>query len=642
MNNYLILTFFAISSFINLSNANMYDLLFPDYITPPDCQFGCADWNNLKTEGSLIEQNTSDSLWNDKSLINQAQNKCAWPAHSSIGTWYQQRELPGYAGPFCWCKNTENGFYPKWGYCLPPPHYPTQINLQISDPNSLVIGFVTFCSLDGINNKCSNNTTKPIVEYKLLGGNNIYSNVGVTHHYTTPPYDGNISQPIRNYNMHFIKLNNLKSNTKYLYRVNNGYPNGIWSQFYEMKTINQQNTTKFAIFGDMGVFQWNNMENLRKRFANKSIDFVVQMGDHAYNIGQMDEHRGDNYMNAYSEVLKHMPWMPVIGNHEYYDNEYFHRYLNQTFGVSYNKMSNNKMSNNKMYNSYIWDNKESNRSTATSALGYLQSLGLSYGLSDQGNIPSGTSRYYSVNVGLVHIIAIDTNVYYFDTESIYRKAQLDWLEKDLQTANNNRDKVPWILLTSHYPLYCTGCSNNFVSSKYYASNIDEYLGIPPSKSSNNYDHYQEKVNKFGPLLDFDQKCLVNDNNNLTLKNSNYISVKDIEPLMLKYNADLYMAGHMHYYESLYPSKNFKLIQTNFTNPQAPVHITSGNGGPPSKDYFDRNCPGVNCSRIFSTRKQTNEYSYGRIEIFNHTHLLFEQIFNSNDTVFDSIFIIKDY
>ena len=29
----------------------------------------------------------------------------------------------------------------------------------------------------------------------------------------------------------------------------------------------------------------------------------------------------------------------------------------------------------------------------------------------------------------------------------------------VQAANANRDSVPWILLTSHYPLYCSTCAN---------------------------------------------------------------------------------------------------------------------------------------------------------------------------------------
>ena len=30
----------------------------------------------------------------------------------------------------------------------------------------------------------------------------------------------------------------------------------------------------------------------------------------------------------------------------------------------------------------------------------------------------------------------------------------DWLNRDLQLANNNRKNVPWIVVFGHKPLYC--------------------------------------------------------------------------------------------------------------------------------------------------------------------------------------------
>ena len=91
---------------------------------------------------------------------------------------------------------------------------------------------------------------------------------------------------------------------------------------------------------------------------------------------------------------------------------------------------------------------------------------------------------------------------------------------------------------------------------------------------------------------------------------------------------------MHYYESLYPSRNFTKVQNNFTYPKSTVYITSGNGGPPSIDNINNNS-------IFSTRKQSKEFSYGRVEAYNNTHLKFLQIINSNNSLLDEIVIIKN-
>ena len=56
---------------------------------------------------------------------------------------------------------------------------------------------------------------------------------------------------------------------------------------------------------------------------------------------------------------------------------------------------------------------------------------------------SKTSRYYSVDLGLVHFVALDLNSYYFDSEAAYIAPQLAWLEQDLAAAAANRANVPW-------------------------------------------------------------------------------------------------------------------------------------------------------------------------------------------------------
>jgi hypothetical protein len=43
----------------------------------------------------------------------------------------------------------------------------------------------------------------------------------------------------------------------------------------------------------------------------------MQLGDHAYNMEDDDGKRGDGYMNAFQDVIANMPWMPVLGNHEF-------------------------------------------------------------------------------------------------------------------------------------------------------------------------------------------------------------------------------------------------------------------------------------------------------------------------------------
>lgn len=48
------------------------------------------------------------------------------------------------------------------------------------------------------------------------------------------------------------------------------------------------------------------------------------------NLGMGNMKRGDGYMDAFEPILSKVPWLPVIGNHEYYDGTSLYRYVNQT------------------------------------------------------------------------------------------------------------------------------------------------------------------------------------------------------------------------------------------------------------------------------------------------------------------------
>ena len=76
-------------------------------------------------------------------------------------------------------------------------------------------------------------------------------------------------------------------------------------------------------------------------------------------------------------------------------------------------------------------------------------------------------RFFSVDFGLVHLVALDLNMYFGtdDCGDACKQAQMAWLKQDLAKANSNRDQVPWVVAMSHFPFYCTGCqgANNIVS-----------------------------------------------------------------------------------------------------------------------------------------------------------------------------------
>jgi hypothetical protein len=154
-----------------------------------------------------------------------------------------------------------------------------------------------------------------------------------------------------------------------------------------------------TLLAHRGVFEWNNIGNLLADAQAQAIDAVFMLGDHAYDWARGDMKRGDGYMDALEPVISTIPWLPVIGNHEYYDGHSMYRYINQTDYEAVLKPPALRPA------SIAPLDKYGGRSTATSALGHLLSFGTHHATGNTGPVPSGTSRYYSVDVGLVHFIA---------------------------------------------------------------------------------------------------------------------------------------------------------------------------------------------------------------------------------------------
>ena len=74
--------------------------------------------------------------------------------------------------------------------------------------------------------------------------------------------------------------------------------------------------------------------------------------------------------------------------------------------------------------------------------------GTLFGASSHGSRPSGTSRYFSVDIGLIHFVGLDLNAAETSPRTIgLDKGQLAWLDQDLTAAAANREQVPWIVVT---------------------------------------------------------------------------------------------------------------------------------------------------------------------------------------------------
>lgn len=548
--------------FAGLSSANMFDNVLPGFSPPSACSEGCAAWADLAADGCTRSQTDVNAKWAAGKAPDDAGRQCAMPSND-----------PGTYSGWCYCKNGGK----QWGYCISPQTVPTQINLQMAGPTEVVASFVTFESMDEAYTPEVQFSTNPAFPQSAA----TRTAHGLCHHFTQA------GSPNKHYAMHFVKLQGLAERTRYYYRVRS-QSGAEWTPGGNFTSLYSTGVTRFAVFGDMGLYSYNNMGNLKQDMADNEMDFIIHLGDHAYNMADADGSRGDGYLNAFQDVLSNMPWMPVLGNHEFYGDADGHadRYLNQTFGLVVGEEG-----------SAVAE-AQRGAHNVQSALNAGITLGTAKGAAEGS---SQNSRYYSQDIGLVHLIAFDMNVYFNDWESQYRAAQLEWLEADLAAANapDQRVRVPWVTINVHHPFYCSSVSlGNGKNFTQLGEQPDGFAGCVGTGAAT-----AEKVRR------------------------------ELEPLMLKYGVDVFFAGHEHNYDVSYPVANGEPTQKNYVNPTAPVHVVTGAGGAPALDRFGPPGP--------YTRLQKAAWGYGKVVAFNASVLQYTHILNADSSVFDVMVITQD-
>lgn len=339
------------------------------------------------------------------------------------------------------------------------------------------------------------------------------------------------------------------------------------------------------------------MTNLKEDCEAGVIDAIVMLGDHAYDMGSADGLRGDAYMNAFQPTLATCPWLPIIGNHEGNDGDGTNRYANMTYGVS---------------------DVDSMVSDTTRPLTELLSKSTLVGASSTG-VPSGNSRFFSADLGLVHWIALDL------LPTSQDDPQVAWLQADLQAVD--RSKTPWLVVSSHYPIYHASVAVNRDAS------AAEY-------ESDDAEKYAKSGHEFVPALDGERTVgdLVDDASSILL------------PLFDQYKVDVFDAGHIHDYCSTYPmcydgagaadlcpgfGPSFGDV---YVDAPGTVHVTEGNGGVPG---VTANTVLENCTRAadWCRTHGTEGGAHGRW-IVNSTHLVYQHVQNAGSNVTDTFTLVK--
>lgn len=207
--------------------------------------------------------------------------------------------------------------------------------------------------------------------------------------------------------------------------------------------------------------------------------------------------------------------------------------------------------------------------------------------SNRFNMPSKQSKgylnsWYSFNYGFVHVISLSCESDFPNAPSpnlVDSTTQVNWFKQDL--ASVNRAVTPWIVVQCHRPW----------------------------KGSTSVDDIIE-----GGLLNC-PGCQA-----------------AFESLLLQYHVDIYLTGHVHWYERI--CVNGTTNTTNYVNPQGPVYLIDGSIGSPEGSDILYKRSSESC--FFST-----EPGYGILTIKDASHASYTFYRVSDMTILDQITITKN-
>jgi hypothetical protein len=296
------------------------------FVAPPGCPFGCMNWtvalNASEQAASFADPSVLPSLGAGCAIPGRALHSLTQPVAKSMTA----MERAAFYGPICPCRGSSSSATSsavEFHTCHAPLFVPEQINLQLANSSTVVVSFVT--------HERSPPIAPPQARLSLTsggggGGAGLVTTTldGVSHWYETSNANGSKACQevtgstrncsVRNLTMHFIRFPSLEPRQTYTYQVRSGGSghHHHWSPLFAFRApyghdaaagssaqSGGQNATRVAIYGDMGNDAGNNMGNLRADCASGTIDAIVHMGDHAYNMANGNDYHGDAYMQAF-------------------------------------------------------------------------------------------------------------------------------------------------------------------------------------------------------------------------------------------------------------------------------------------------------------------------------------------------------
>ena len=213
---------------------------------------------------------------------------------------------------------------------------------------------------------------------------------------------------------HTVLLNGLSPATEYFYSIGNNAGTIAGDASYHFGTSpvpGDAANTRVWVIGDSGTAN-DNARAVRDAFktwsASQAADFMVMLGDNAYNNGTDTEYQNAVF-DTYPELLRQLPVWPTLGNHDGYSAD-----------------------------------------SGTQSGPYYEIFDLPK-LAEAGGQSSFTEAYYSFDYGNIHFVVLDS----YDSDRSTGGNMLQWLESDL--ALNDK---PWLIGVWHHPPYTKGSHNS--------------------------------------------------------------------------------------------------------------------------------------------------------------------------------------
>jgi hypothetical protein len=350
--------------------------------------------------------------------------------------------------------------------------------------------------------------------------------------------------------LHTAIMTGLRSDCYYEYSVGNDL---AWSDKhvvsgltpdYELPYDGLDRPFNLVVIGDLGadINAQPTIDLLNEHALMRNFDAIVHLGDFAYELEDNWGEVGDIFFRNIEPLISNYPYMTLPGNHEEYMNYTHYR---ERFVMPHNG-----------------DNE-------------------------------GTGYFYSLNVGRAHFVMLNTEVYLSADMKDSLQTQLNWLVKDLEKANQEREVRPWLIVMSHHPLYCS------------------------------VDYRDKKLNS---------DCWDDAN----------ILKTELEDLFFEQSVDVYLQAHVHYYErnsAIYKNETVPCQyedQRTCINAQAPIYITSGGAGN-KKGHNDI----ISRTPQLWSRSASNRFGYGRLVVHNESHVYWEEYSAESKDILDTYWIVKN-